>query len=168
VMKSRSLARKRQSRYTHSARPSASKPGPRLALDAGTRTVDQDIRDYCNGAATACWSMWGRRPRLRRVSRPASSPTPGRRTFSSSRRISWSMACRPTQGATRLECWAFRLHRMAANHGRSRLFRRLLARCPTVLRFPAFRRRCRAAGQAQRLNLRARLVGKIVGGEALH
>src|ERR1017187_713195 len=48
VIDRRSLARKRQSRYTESARPRASKPGPRLALDAGTRTVDQDIRDYCS------------------------------------------------------------------------------------------------------------------------
>src|SRR5450631_4099525 len=50
----RSLARKRQSRYRQRARPRASKPGPRLALEAGTRTVDHgihDIRAYCSGAA---------------------------------------------------------------------------------------------------------------------
>lgn len=33
------LTEKRHSRYTFSATPIASKPGPRLALDAGTRNV---------------------------------------------------------------------------------------------------------------------------------
>src|SRR5260370_3587037 len=37
------LCRKRHVRYTLNARPSASKPGPRLALDAGTRTVNQGL-----------------------------------------------------------------------------------------------------------------------------
>src|ERR1022692_3766737 len=58
AMDSRSLARKRQSRYTESATPRASKPGPRLALDAGTRTVDQDIQAYCSGGmgtGSGCW-----------------------------------------------------------------------------------------------------------------
>src|SRR6476619_3914851 len=40
VMTSVSLCWKRQVRYTPSARPSASNPGPRLALEAGTRSVN--------------------------------------------------------------------------------------------------------------------------------
>src|SRR5439155_17234814 len=38
-----SLSRKRHVRYTPSARPSASNPGPRLALEAGTRTVNHGL-----------------------------------------------------------------------------------------------------------------------------
>src|SRR5215813_7438298 len=47
VMVRVSLRRKRQVRYTPSARPSASNPGPRLALEAGTRSVNMllDFQD---------------------------------------------------------------------------------------------------------------------------
>src|SRR5438128_12510426 len=38
-----SLSRKRHVRYTPSAKPSASNPGPRLALEAGTRTLNHAL-----------------------------------------------------------------------------------------------------------------------------
>src|SRR5262249_16178551 len=44
-----SLRRNLQSRYRPSARPSASKPGPRLALEAGTRSEVQNIRGHYSG-----------------------------------------------------------------------------------------------------------------------
>ena len=42
-----------RSRYTPRARPSASKPGPRLALEAGTRTEAQGIRQLYNASHAA-------------------------------------------------------------------------------------------------------------------
>src|SRR5258708_38135059 len=46
-MQSASLRRNRQVRYTPRASPRASKPGPRLALEAGTRRVNHRLASGC-------------------------------------------------------------------------------------------------------------------------
>src|SRR5471030_2085629 len=58
------LYRNRHVRYTPNARPSASKPGPRFALDAGTRTVNQGWDSEGGFIFAAAWNFSDERPYL--------------------------------------------------------------------------------------------------------